>query len=186
MHQLTRYCAGWVAAATIATSVSYAAIQNLVVTAALGEPVHSSALTRAVAVSQPIDGPTSTPPVAALVTATGHAVATHSHKPSPTRSTPVRSTRPAPEPTATAVTGPTPAATTTAPAHGYAMAGGQVTLELDATSARLVSAVPAAGYQTETWHTEYWIRVDFYDGDRRSSLIVSWYLHEPTVDVSET
>jgi hypothetical protein len=61
-----------------------------------------------------------------------------------------------------------------------------VTLELDATSARLVSAVPAAGYQTETWHTEYWIRVDFYDGDRRSSLIVSWYLHEPTVDVSET
>ena len=51
---------------------------------------------------------------------------------------------------------------------------------------RTASAVPAAGYETETWTTDYWLRVDFVNGDRRSSLIVTWYQHAPTVQVTET
>jgi hypothetical protein len=65
------------------------------------------------------------------------------------------------------------------------MKGGQVVLELRPDSAELVSAVPAAGYTTETWKNDYWIRVDFAQGDQRSSIIVDWYNHEPTVQQTE-
>ncbi len=65
------------------------------------------------------------------------------------------------------------------------MVGGQVVLELRPDSAELVSAVPAAGYQTETWKTEYWMRIDFVNGDRRSSLMASWYEQEPVIQETE-
>jgi hypothetical protein len=185
MQQLTRYCAGWIVAAVLATGVSYAAIQNLVVTAALGQPVD-------VADVSSIEPGPATPaptPTATLVTLP---IAT------PTTSKPTHSPTAHPSPRASTATphktvNPKPAAaasaastTSAAPVTGYTMRGGQVTLELLSDSARLVSAVPVAGYSTQTWHTDTWIRVDFVSGTARSSLIVSWFQHPPMVVQNET
>lgn len=183
MHQLARYCAGWVSATALATGVSWVAIENLVTTAALGRPLAVSAP----APARPAAAP-ATPTIA--VTTPGPRV-TRVARPedsatssAPPRRRPATSTSPA-VPTVS----PSAPVASSAPevaAKGYPMKGGQVVLDLRADSAKLVSAVPAAGYETETWRTEYWLRVDFVSGDRRSSLIVSWYQHAPTVQVTET
>jgi hypothetical protein len=68
--------------------------------------------------------------------------------------------------------------------HGYKLAGGHVTLLLSRESARLVSAVPDAGYAVQTWSGAGWLRVDFSSGPRVSSLIASWNGHAPSVTVT--
>jgi hypothetical protein len=171
MHRLTRYCAGWVTATTLATGVSWVAIQNLVTTAALS--------------------PLAVPVLATSVPTLPPAVTRQAPRAteSPKRSTPTRSTspdrkpvdrkpkKPASKPSVTPTIAPT--------IKGYSSPGGQIVLELRPTSAELVSAVPAAGYQTETWKTDFWIRIDFVKGERRSSLIASWYQQEPVIQQTE-
>ena len=71
----------------------------------------------------------------------------------------------------------------TGSAHAYTLTGGRVTLEVTATSVQLVTAVPDAGYAVQTWSGTGWLRVDFSSGPRVSSLIASWYEHEPTITV---
>jgi hypothetical protein len=177
MHRLTRYCAGWVTATTLATGVSWVAIDNLVTTAALS-PLAVPVLATSV--------PTAPDPV---VTRPARKATE-----SPKRSTPTRTTRPARKPSApktserkprssTPESPPTPTSTPTI--KGYSSPGGQIVLELRPTSVELVSAVPAAGYQAETWKTDYWIRIDFVKGERRSSLIASWYQQEPVIQQTE-
>jgi len=36
----------------------------------------------------------------------------------------------------------------------------------------------------ETWSGTGWLRVDFNSGAKVSSLIASWYLHAPTITVT--
>jgi hypothetical protein len=181
MHRLTRYIAGWVIATALATGVSWVAIQNLVTTAALSQPVP-------VLAAEPISIATTAPRAAVTTPAprvTGSAHRSTSARPSGAR-TPRKSAgagpsaaagnnKPSPEPT------PTKAPTVS----GYSMKGGQVVLELRPDSVELVSAIPAEGYRTETWKTDYWIRVDFVGDAGSSSVIASWYEHEPTVQQTE-
>jgi hypothetical protein len=68
--------------------------------------------------------------------------------------------------------------------RAYALAGGQVTLDLASGSVQLVTAVPAAGYSVQTWSGTGWLRVDFSSGPRVSSLIASWYEHAPAITVT--
>jgi hypothetical protein len=65
--------------------------------------------------------------------------------------------------------------------RSYMLAGGQVTLLLTGDSARLVSAVPDAGFAVQTWSAPGWLRVDFSSGAQVSSLIASWNGHPPSV-----
>jgi hypothetical protein len=175
MHRLTRYCAGWVTATTLATGVSWVAIQNLVTTAALSPLAVPVLATEAAKTPRP--SVTTTEPRA-----------TRSPNRQPKRATSPRTTnsertpkRPAPGPTDTPASTPT----NTPTIKGYSSPGGQIVLELRPTSVELVSAVPAAGYQAETWKTDYWIRIDFVKGERRSSLIASWYQQAPVVQQTE-
>jgi hypothetical protein len=70
--------------------------------------------------------------------------------------------------------------------HTYTMTGGQVTLEITATKAVLVSVTPDAGFTDETWHSPGWLRVDFnQDGAEVSSLIADWYQQAPTVTLGD-
>lgn len=184
MQRLIRYCAGWVMATTLATGVSWVAIQNLVTTAALSQPSGpyvAAALTVARPTATPA-GPTATTPAAR---ATRPNARSTRNRVTPTASVTPSSTasaaRPAAKPSRSTAT-----ATSDSDVQGYALKGGQVVLELRPDSATLVSAIPGAGYQTETWKTDYWIRVDFSNGDQRSSIIVSWYEHAPVVDQTET
>jgi hypothetical protein len=77
-----------------------------------------------------------------------------------------------------------PAATPAARDHTYVIVGGRVLLSITATSARLVSATPDPGYEMRTWRNAGWLRVDFTDGERTSSLFATWNGHPPTVQVA--
>jgi hypothetical protein len=68
--------------------------------------------------------------------------------------------------------------------RSYTLAGGQVTLLLTRDSARLVTAVPDAGFAVQTWSGPGWLRVDFSSGPQVSSLIASWNGHPPSVVVT--
>jgi len=85
-----------------------------------------------------------------------------------------------PRPSAPA-TAPTAAPSPAGTPHSYTLAGGQVTLLLTRGSARLVTAVPAAGFAVQTWSGPGWLRVDFSAGVQVSSLIASWNGHPPSV-----
>lgn len=114
--------------------------------------------------------------------------------PAPATSSPAPTPPPAAQPTVRAEhesrgTAPSPSATASAsPAvgevHAYALAGGNVTLNLADGSVQLVTAVPKAGYSVQTWSGTGWLRVDFSSGPQVSSLIASWYQHAPTVTVT--
>jgi hypothetical protein len=190
MQRLTRYCAGWVAATTLATGVSWVAIQNLVTTAALSQPsvpFGAAAVAASVPAGIPT-GPSVTPSApAATEPAASTAPVRTTAAPTPRRSAPAVRTPATPvSPAGPATpTARTPGSAKSASVQGYSLKGGQIVLELRPDSAALVSAIPAAGYRTETWSTEYWLRVDFARGDQRSSMIVSWYQHAPTVQQTE-
>jgi hypothetical protein len=171
--RLARYCAVWVVLAAVATGISWAAIQSLLTSVALGQPVHAAVL------GQGAIGPAATTAVAVPPSApTGSVVAVRPRTPATKRITPSATATP----TATSTVTPTATPATT---RGYALTGGQVVLEEDAGSARLVSAVPAAGYRAQVARTQYWIRVDFIAADHSSTLIVTWYQHAPAVQTSE-
>jgi hypothetical protein len=76
---------------------------------------------------------------------------------------------------------------TQTPAAGiraYTLTGGRVTLQVTQTSVQLVTAVPDAGYAVQTWSGTGWLRVDFSSGAQVSSLIASWYQHQPDITVT--
>jgi hypothetical protein len=68
--------------------------------------------------------------------------------------------------------------------RAYTLAGGRVTLAVTPTSVQLVTAVPDTGYAVQTWSGTGWLRVDFTAGTQASSLIASWYEHEPAITVT--
>lgn len=68
--------------------------------------------------------------------------------------------------------------------RGYQLTGGRVVLELTETSARLVSAIPEAGWQMQTWQAEGWLRVDFSRDGSTSSCFVTWNGHPPAVQTT--
>ncbi|MEV7529961.1 hypothetical protein ACFC8F_20130 [Streptomyces hydrogenans] len=131
---------------------------------AIGDPVTSS--TRR---------PSTTPPAAA--------------PPSPSSSAPKAAAPPSSRPAAPTTT--TPAPTTTAPAPGgssvrsYPSDGGRVTFDLGETSAELVSASPASGWQMQVWKQPTWIRVTFTRDGREVSVFCLWHDSAPRVQIEE-
>jgi hypothetical protein len=102
---------------------------------------------------------------------------------SPAASSPPPSRAPSRSPSAT------PSATHSATAaagtvRSYTLAGGRVALLVSGDSATLVTAVPDSGFSVETWSGTDWLRVDFSSGAQVSSLIASWYEHQPSVTVT--
>jgi hypothetical protein len=102
----------------------------------------------------------------------------HTSPSTPSVGTPT--TRPAPVKTPH-TTRPSPSADKI---RSFSTRGGRAALTLSA-SAKLVSATPAQGYRTTVTTEPYWLRVDFTDGKHTSSIIASWYLHAPTVQIYE-
>ncbi|MFD6074508.1 hypothetical protein ACFWG5_02915 [Streptomyces hydrogenans] len=131
---------------------------------AIGDPVTSS--TRR---------PSTTPPASA--------------PPSPSSSAPKAAAPPSSR--SAAPTTATPAPTTTAPAPGgssvrsYPSDGGRVTFDLGETSAELVSASPASGWQMQVWKQPTWIRVTFTRDGREVSVFCLWHDSAPRVQIEE-
>jgi hypothetical protein len=98
---------------------------------------------------------------------------------SPAASSPPPSRSPSAKPSATPS-----AAVAAGTVRSYTLAGGRVALLVSGDSATLVTAVPDSGFSVETWSGTDWLRVDFSSGAQVSSLIASWYEHQPSVTVT--
>jgi hypothetical protein len=102
----------------------------------------------------------------------------------PTLSPPAKTSAPPPADSSLVAT-PSRPSTPTARDRTYVLRGGRVVLSVTATAARLVSATPDPGYEVRIWHATGWLRVDFTDGARTSSLFATWNGHAPTVQVAD-
>jgi hypothetical protein len=169
--------AAWAAGTAIAVSVAWLGANVVVRNAGVGAglPVINAAVLPAAA------SPSAavTPPVAVPSSA-----ASPSRAPAGRRAASPAGASPGsagPSPSASASASASPSASTV---HAYAMTGGSVTLNVTDDSVQLVTAVPDAGYAVQTWSGTDWLRVDFSSGPQVSSLIASWYLHAPTITVT--
>ncbi|MFE0653267.1 hypothetical protein ACFVZH_32335 [Streptomyces sp. NPDC059534] len=95
------------------------------------------------------------------------------------------STRPSRTPRPTT---PPPATTTPDSAsrvQSYPVDGGRVTFDLGETSAELVSAIPASGWQMQVWKQPTWIRVTFTKDGRELSVFCLWHDTAPRVEIDD-
>ncbi|MER6097058.1 hypothetical protein ABT154_14600 [Streptomyces sp. NPDC001728] len=86
---------------------------------------------------------------------------------------------------------PTTKAPNTAPADSgsdvksYTVDGGRVTFDIGDTSAELVSATPASGWQMQVWKQSTWIRVTFTADGRELSVFCVWHDTAPRVEIED-
>jgi hypothetical protein len=69
--------------------------------------------------------------------------------------------------------------------RSYSTRGGRAALAISDRRVKLVSATPNAGYETRVTKAEGWLRVDFIDDERTSSVIASFYQQKPAVEIYE-
>ncbi|MFD0143059.1 MULTISPECIES: hypothetical protein [unclassified Streptomyces] len=67
----------------------------------------------------------------------------------------------------------------------YAVDGGLVAFDLGETSAELVSATPASGWQMQVWKQPTWIRVTFTRDGRELSVFCVWHDTAPRVEIED-
>lgn len=67
----------------------------------------------------------------------------------------------------------------------YPVDGGRVTFDLGETSAELVSATPASGWQMQVWKQPTWIRVTFTKDGRELSVFCLWHDSAPRVEIED-
>lgn len=103
-----------------------------------------------------------------------------SPSPSSPRTAAAPSTRPAAPPRTTP-----PPATAASSLKTTAVDGGRVTFDLGASSAELVSAIPASGWQMQVWKQPTWIRVTFTRDGREVSVFCVWHDSAPRVEVDD-
>ncbi|MFP1626989.1 hypothetical protein ACLB9X_17850 [Streptomyces sp. 5K101] len=68
---------------------------------------------------------------------------------------------------------------------GYTVKGGRVVFDIGESSAELVSATPASGWQMQVWTQPTWIRVTFTGDGREVSVFCTWNGHPPMVQFDE-
>jgi hypothetical protein len=69
--------------------------------------------------------------------------------------------------------------------RSYPTRGGRAAMSIEKNRVRLVSATPNPGYETRVTQAVGWLRVDFLNDKHTSSVIASWYEHDPVVKVYE-
>ncbi|WP_177181736.1 hypothetical protein [Streptomyces sp. TLI_105] len=124
--------------------------------------------------------PTSTPSEARTPPATPSA--TPSRRPDPTTRTPAAPTS---EPASGTGSGSDSGTGSGAGVKTYTVDGGRVTFDLGETSAELVSATPASGWQMQVWKQPTWIRVTFTEDGRELSVFCVWHDSAPRVEIDD-
>lgn len=174
VRRVVRLGGGWLAAALAATAVSWAAIRGIV-----DDPLPGASIGGSIGTSDVGPSPVAGPPLTA-----GPTTRPEQHR---TTTTAARSTT-TPRARAATTTSRTSTTTTTTPAGQLRKVdtqGGRVVVELLADDARLVSVVPAPGFESQTWSADGWLRVDLVSPTDRSSVIVTWNGQPPQVQTIE-
>ncbi|GAA1150337.1 cytoskeletal protein RodZ [Kitasatospora gansuensis] len=154
----------WTAATGAAVALSWLGVHAVLTDAAFEQPsalpLPSAAVRTSDAPSVPVSPPASTP---APTT-------------SPASPTPAAATTPvakvSKKPTATAGT---------ASVKSFRVPGGRVALDMQPTTAELVSATPDQGWQMQLWQGDQWLRVDFTKDGSTNSVFATWNGHHPDV-----
>ncbi|WP_432125736.1 hypothetical protein [Streptomyces sp. bgisy082] len=107
---------------------------------------------------------------------------TPSRRPSPTAETPAA---PPPKTGSDAGGGSGPESGSGSNVKSYAVDGGRVAFDLGDTSAELVSATPAPGWQMQVWKQTTWIRVTFTRDGRELSVFCVWHDTAPRVEIED-
>ncbi|CAM5336922.1 hypothetical protein GCM10010329_37070 [Streptomyces spiroverticillatus] len=63
---------------------------------------------------------------------------------------------------------------------------GRVVFSMGEDSAKLVSAVPNAGWAMQVWKDPSWIRVEYTAGAARLTVFCSWHDHPPLVEITKS
>ncbi|WP_185909579.1 hypothetical protein [Streptomyces sp. WAC01280] len=87
--------------------------------------------------------------------------------------------------TSTAAPATTGASDPASSVKSYPVDGGRVTFDLGETSAELVSATPASGWQMQVWKQPTWIRVTFTKDGRELSVFCLWHDSAPRVEIED-
>ncbi|WP_030459639.1 hypothetical protein [Kitasatospora sp. NRRL B-11411] len=167
----------WTAATGAAVALSWLGVHAVLVDTVFEQPV--AVQLPSVASSKP-GGPAGPTPSGPPPSSAPPSAAAPSPSPDPSAgaTTPAAAGSSAPaRPSATARRSSSPPSTL----HSYPMLGGRVALDVRATEARLVSAVPEAGWSMQVWHGDQWLQVNFSKDDRVSTLMVSWNGTAPNV-----
>lgn len=90
-----------------------------------------------------------------------------------------------PDPTTEAPTAPPSGPDFGSGVKSYTVDGGRVTFDLGETSAELVSATPASGWQMQVWKQTTWIRVTFTKDGRELSVFCLWHDSAPRVEIED-
>ncbi|MFE0643640.1 hypothetical protein ACFW2Y_18800 [Streptomyces sp. NPDC058877] len=96
--------------------------------------------------------------------------ASPSHRPAPTTSAPVA---------------PPTGSGSGSEVKTYPVDGGRVTFDLGESSAELVAATPASGWQMQVWKQPTWIRVTFTKDGRELSVFCLWHDTAPRVEIED-
>lgn len=133
------------------------------------------------------DRPAAAPSVAPRVSSTRRPEAS----PAPTSATPSAPASPTPSRKPPVAPSRPPAPETSAPpassgeVKSYTVDGGRVAFDIGASSAELVSATPAAGWQMQVWKQPTYIRVTFSRDGRETDVFCTWHDHAPMVQIEE-
>lgn len=129
---------------------------------------------------------TTTPSVAPQASSTRRPKPSGTPSPTPP---PASSAAPDREPPATASREPSPPPSTppasTGDVKSYTVDGGRVAFDIGASSAELVSATPASGWQMQVWKQPTYIRVTFSRDGTEIDVFCTWHDHAPTVQIEE-
>ncbi|MFI1519385.1 hypothetical protein [Kitasatospora cineracea] len=167
----------WTAATGAAVALSWLGVHAVLVDTVFEQPV---AVQLPSVASSKAGGPAGPTPSGPPPSSAPPSAAAPSPDPDPSAgaTTPAAAGSSAPaRPSATARRSSSPPSTL----HSYPMLGGRVALDVRATEARLVSAVPEAGWSMQVWHGDQWLQVNFSKDDRVSTLMVSWNGTAPNV-----
>ncbi|WP_256103213.1 hypothetical protein [Streptomyces sp. ODS05-4] len=130
---------------------------------------------------------------------TGDSRASSTQRPAPVPSaspppspspTPSRSPSKPPSPSASSAR-PAPASPAPRPDGGsdtgsvrsYAVDGGRVVFDIGESSAELVTATPASGWQMQVWTQPTYVRVTFSSGGRETDVFCTWHDQAPRVQI---
>ncbi|MFD3516198.1 hypothetical protein [Streptomyces sp. NPDC058657] len=128
--------------------------------------------------------PTAEERVTAAASATPRSSSTHRPSPTPTAKKPPaapsgdRASRRPPARTPA----PPPPAQPSGELKAVSTEGGRVLFSLGKDSAKLLSAVPEAGWAVQVWKDPSWIRVQFTAGGATVTVFCTWHHHPPMIE----
>ena len=156
MRRRIAYSIGWLAATVAAIALAWLGVRSVLVTSVFAAPM---------TIAAPAVPVTTAPAPPASATATASA-----------------------SPRASAAAAPSASATvaaTPADEHVYSTPGGTAVLKVTATTVSVLSSSPNDDFTAQVSNGTDWLRVDFLTGNGAHgwSVVASWYLHAPTIQV---